>query len=192
MCAIPQTYSPENPLDMFFTDSVPIIPSFTDPIKPPITFPITISFPHLDLALNSTLSDSISQPQEPSSNLPKDHFISIPQQLLYSPEEILLPICLTLSTDSISNSISNHDHNKNPIPIYISAKKYKLVHLKVKPVIGELPDEFRIVRNIIDNPLKDLPTLPTDPPKFKPTRCYTQERRDKFDKAHPSFLWPPK
>ena len=66
MCPILQTYSPEYPLDMFFTDSIPIIPSFTDPIKSPITFLITIPFPHSDLALNLTLSDSISRPQEPS------------------------------------------------------------------------------------------------------------------------------
>ena len=47
MCPIPQTDSPEYPLDMFFTDFVPIIPSFTDPIKALITFPITISTPIL-------------------------------------------------------------------------------------------------------------------------------------------------
>ena len=100
----------------------------------------------------------------------------------------LLPIRLTLFTDFSSD----HDCNQNPIPIYISAtKKYKPVHLKVKPVIGALPDKFRIVRNIIGDPLKDLQTLLTNPPKFKPTGCYTQERKDKFDKAHPSFLWPP-
>ena len=176
------------PLRYFFTDSIPIIPSFTDLIKSLITFLITIPFPHSDLALNSTLSDSISQPQELNSNSSQEQFISIPWQLPYSPEEILLPICLTLFTDSISDSISNYD----PIPIYILAKKkYKLVHLKIKPVIGELPDKFRIVRNIIGNPLKDLPTLPTDPPKFKPTGCYTWEKKDKFDEVHPGFLWPP-
>ena len=64
-------------------------------------------------------------------------------------------------------------------------------YLKVKPVIGALPDKFRIVKNIIGDPLKDLPTLPTNPPKFKPMRCYTEERKDKCDKAHPGFLWPP-
>ena len=56
MCPIPQTYSLEYPLDMFFTNSIPIIPSLTDLIKTLITIPI----PHSDLALNSTLSNSIS------------------------------------------------------------------------------------------------------------------------------------
>ena len=78
MCPILQTDSPEYPLDMFFTDSIPIIPSFTDPIKAPITFLITIPIPHSNLALNLTLSNSISRPQEQSSNLSKDQFISIP------------------------------------------------------------------------------------------------------------------
>ena len=78
MCPIPETYSPENSLDMFFTGSVPIISSFTDPIKSP-----TIPFPHSNFTLILTLSDSISRPQEPSSNLPKDQFISIPCQLLF-------------------------------------------------------------------------------------------------------------
>ena len=55
-------YSPEYPLDMFFTDSIPIISSFTDPIKFPILLPITIPFPYLDLTLNLTLSNSNSQP----------------------------------------------------------------------------------------------------------------------------------
>ena len=85
-----------------------------------------------------------------------------------------------------------HFWSWNPIPIYISSKKkYKPVHLKVEPVIGALPDKFRIVRNIIGDPLKYLPTLLIDPPKFKPTGRYTQETKDKFDKAHHGFLWPP-
>ena len=78
MCPILQTYSPENPLDMFFTDSIPIIPSFTDLIKFSIPLLFTIPFPHLDLALNLTLPNSISRPQEPDPNSPEDQFISIP------------------------------------------------------------------------------------------------------------------
>ena len=196
MCPIPQTYSPEYPLDMFFTDSIPIPSSFTDLIKFLISLLITIPFSYLDLTLNLTLSDSNSWPHEPSSNLTKDQFISIPWQLLYSSEEILLPICLTLFTDLVSDFISDHvliNCNHNPIPIYISAKKkYKPVYLKFKPVIGELPDKFRIIRDIIGDPLKDLLIFPINHPEFKATRCYTKEWRDKFDEAHPGFLWLPK
>jgi hypothetical protein len=81
---------------------------------------------------------------------------SIPQHLIRSSDEFLLPICITNTPNRIFSE---------PIATYIAAKKkYKPVHLKVKPVIGELPDKFRIIRNIIGNPLKDLPTLPTNPP----------------------------
>ena len=74
---------------------------------------------------------------------------------------------------------------------YLSLKKkYKPVALKVKPVIGSLPERFRIIRDIKGDPLVDLPVLPTNPPKFKPTRRYTQEHKDLFNKAHPHFLLP--
>lgn len=45
-------------------------------------------------------------------------------------------------------------------------KKYKPVALKVKPIIGKLPDKFHIIRNIIGDLLKELPSLNTHPPPF--------------------------
>ena len=78
-------------------------------------------------------------------------------------------------------------------PIFMklaTKKKYKPVALKVKPVIGELPDKFRIVRRITGDPLQNLPMLPTNPPPFTPTGRYTQERKDLFDKLNPGFLLP--
>jgi hypothetical protein len=69
-------------------------------------------------------------------------------------------------------------------------KKYKPVTKKVCPVIGELPEKFQIEREIIGNPLNDLPVLNPNPPPFKPTDCYILERRNQLDKNHPgSFLW---
>jgi hypothetical protein len=48
-----------------------------------------------------------------------------------------------------------------PLLTYLTTKKkYKPIALKVKPVIGELLDKFRIIFNIISNPLQDLPILP--------------------------------
>ena len=70
----------------------------------------------------------------------------------------------------------------------MAKKKYKPVALKVKPIIGELPDKFRIIRNIIGDPLKDLPELNTHPPPFRPLGRYTQERKEFFDKNHKGFL----
>jgi hypothetical protein len=71
------------------------------------------------------------------------------------------------------------------------ARKYKPVARKIRPVIAELPDKFRIIRNIVGDPLEDLPTLSPNPPPFEPTGRYTAERRDIIDRVHPEgFLWP--
>ena len=67
-------------------------------------------------------------------------------------------------------------------------KKYKPVALKVKPVIADLPERYRIIRNIIGDPLADMPVLPTRPIAFKPCGRYTKERMELFDKANAGFL----
>src|SRR5271156_3425576 len=69
-------------------------------------------------------------------------------------------------------------------------KKYKPVARKIKPFIGELPGKFRIIRNIIGDPLEHLPSLPTRPPPFSPKGRYTQECKELFDKLNPGFLLP--
>ena len=53
--------------------------------------------------------------------------------------------------------------------------KYKPVALKTRPVVQELPAEFRIKREIIGDPLADMPKLSPNPPDFTPTGRYTQE-----------------
>ena len=94
-----------------------------------------------------------------------------------------------------------HDKNLQNFLMYIpeleitsihlkAAKKYKPVTLKIKPVLGELAEKFRIIRNIKGDPLEHLPTLNPNPPKFTPCSRYTQEHKDLFDKANESFLWP--
>jgi len=71
------------------------------------------------------------------------------------------------------------------------AKKYKPVALKVKPVLGTLPERFRIIREITGDPLKGLPKLPEHPLEFSPKGRYTAERKEKLDLGHISnFLWP--
>ena len=71
------------------------------------------------------------------------------------------------------------------------AKKYKPVALKVKPVLGTLPERFRIMREIVDDPLQGIPELPEHPPEFEPRGHYTLERKEKLDMAHKEgFLWP--
>ena len=79
-----------------------------------------------------------------------------------------------------------------PANVFISAKKkYKPVAQKVRPVVGTVPEQFRVVRNITGDPLSTIPTLPTHPPDFAPTGRYTIERQAACDAAHGGdFLWP--
>jgi hypothetical protein len=61
--------------------------------------------------------------------------------------------------------------------LFLSAKKKcKPITKKVCPVIGELPEKFRIERKIIGNPLDDLPVLNPNPPPFIPSDRYTLEQ----------------
>jgi hypothetical protein len=179
-------------------------PSIIDSIPIPFSIPFSSSFPsfYLDSTQFSIPSDSISNLISRPQGLPQDLFqdflqdiifnptpdysnsSSIPQHLICSSDEFLLPICITNTPNCVLSE---------PIATYIAAKKkYKPVHLKVKPVIGELPDKFRIIRNIIGNPLKDLLTLPTNSPWFRPTGCYTKECKEAFDTINDGFLWPSK
>ena len=66
---------------------------------------------------------------------------------------------------------------------------YKKVARRVKPVATTLPEEFRIVRREIPNPLDGMPVLPTHPPEFKPQGRYTMARRDELDVRRGGFLW---
>lgn len=97
----------------------------------------------------------------------------------------------------ISFSSPSRTGNPRPVPAFVTApiatkkqtkKKYKPVALKVKPIVGELPDKFRIVRNITGDPLANLPILDPNPPDFKPCGRYTQERKELFDKNNAGFL----
>jgi hypothetical protein len=63
-------------------------------------------------------------------------------------------------------------------------RKYKPVAKKVRAVLAELPEKYRITCNIVGKPLADMPTLSLNPPNFHPTGRYTAERRDIIDKAH--------
>ena len=61
----------------------------------------------------------------------------------------------------------------------------------MKPVLGTLPERFRITREIVGDPLQGMPNLPEHPPEFEPRGRYTLERKEKLDIAHEEgFLWP--
>jgi len=62
---------------------------------------------------------------------------------------------------------------------------------KIQPVFQDLPDKFRIIREIKGDPLDTLPKLDCTPPEFTPTGRYTAKRKEQFDKVHSGdFLWP--
>jgi hypothetical protein len=69
---------------------------------------------------------------------------------------------------------------------------YKPVTKKVCTVQTAMPPEFRITRQLPNDPLASMPTLPTHPPDFVPGVCFTQERADKLDLDPANWLWPDK
>ena len=113
----------------------------------------------------------------------------------HSTDQTSIP-SLQLSTDSPLhyplypvNSIS-HTNNASDTVATFAGRKYKPVAKKVRPVLAELPDKFRIIRNIKGDPLANMPTLSPNPPPYTPIGRYVAERRDIIDKAHPEgFLW---
>ena len=78
-----------------------------------------------------------------------------------------------------------------PVVSVYAGKKYKPVALKVKPVYTELPEQYRIKREIKGDPLEGMPSLNPNPPEFVPTGRYSKERMQDFEKVHKgNFLWP--
>jgi hypothetical protein len=109
------------------------------------------------------------------SNIPEHEFYPLTITRSIAPTETLVstPTYVTVPTTA-----------KKKLP----KKKYKPVALKVRPIIGDLPERYRIVRNIIGDPLANLPVLNPHPIAFRPCGRYTQERKDIFDKINAGFL----
>jgi hypothetical protein len=77
---------------------------------------------------------------------------------------------------------------KKPGVVY--KRKYRQVEDRIQPIVTQLPEGFRIVRNIIGDPLENMLVLPTHPPDFVPGLRYTQERYEKLKLNPDGFLWP--
>lgn len=82
------------------------------------------------------------------------------------------------------------EEKSEQVRVIFAGKKYKPVADKVHPIYTDLPDEYRIHREITGNPLEGMPPLNPNPPAWKPEGRYTEERRDAMDAAHGDFLWP--
>ena len=90
---------------------------------------------------------------------------------------------------SVEEELDNPDKPTQVVDCF--AKKYKPVALKVKLVLGTLPERFRITRGIIGDPLKNMPRLPERPPEFQTKGHYNLDHKEKLDAVHPlGFLWP--
>lgn len=95
----------------------------------------------------------------------------------------------TKKTNKTTEEIAQKHQNQS-ISIF-AGKSYEPMALRTKPIISDLPSRFRIIRKIVGDPLKDLPTLPTNPEPFVPTLRYSLERKEIIDKLHSDdLLWP--
>ena len=63
---------------------------------------------------------------------------------------------LLLHTHTVSVFIGSAFPNSTDLTSYVT-KKYKPVARKVRPIATQLPERYRIVQNIIGNPLERLP-----------------------------------
>ena len=115
---------------------------------------------------------------------------------LYAYKPSSTPLASTLPLSPVNKSLCDlstyyRSPPQTPLAILAAKKKYKPVALKIRPVMTELPERFRITRNILGDPLDTIPTLPKHPEPFRPHGRYTLERKEYIDKAHPGdFLWP--
>jgi hypothetical protein len=70
----------------------------------------------------------------------------------------------------------------------VFAAKYNPVALKTKPVYGELPEKYRIKRQIIGDPLTGMPGLIPNPVDYSPMGRYTTESMNLLmPRTDPSF-----
>ena len=135
-----------------------------------------------------------------STIIPFSEISSLP-----SPTDISLCYFEACDTNQCTNTRMSEDRNREhslrstctissndaPLATFAAKKKYKPVAQKVRPILDTLPSRFCIERNIIGDPLANLPTLSPHPPPFTLNGCYTEERRAKMDDLHSTdFLWP--
>jgi len=106
-------------------------------------------------------------------------------------QEIKMPETHRRQVISVEEGLDNLDEPTQKVNCF--AKKYKPVALKVKPVLGTLPERFRITREIIGDPLKNMARLPERPPEFQTKGRYNLDRKEKLNTIYPAgFLWPEK
>ena len=166
-----------------------------------------LRLPSSAIARPCVVTSPISNANQTSSVTSHAPSTSIPQPLqmpLETPRRVPNPLAYSLEQSGLhareipTASLTSNLGRAPAAPTYTAVtntvkkkgKKYKPVALKVRPVLGVLPDQFRIVRTILGDPLEHLPTLDSHPPDFKACGRYTAERREIFDKLNAGFLLP--
>jgi hypothetical protein len=170
---------------------------------------------HEDIMPKRVLSRTVSThvlieqvPDEVSSSVKLNmQSVNDETHVIRSPEEST-PLCIYLSACNFSDAKSStfdtatrtptdsstptSDHLAPYTDLFLSAKKkYQSIDEKVHPAIGNLPNKFRIERDIISNPLDDLPVLDPDSPPFITTDFYTLAQQPQPNPNYPgSFWWP--
>ena len=89
-----------------------------------------------------------------------------------SPTNSIIPQFLS-SIFSSTDSYFNLRPAVEGLRSVFTGKKYKPVAQKICAVLADLPEKFCIIRNIVGDPLADMPTLPKIPPPFEPSEQYT-------------------
>jgi len=90
----------------------------------------------------------------------------------------------------VQNKVVDQVEHQQEIEKAVVYTKYKPVAQKVKPLHADLPDKYRIIREIKGDPLENMLLLNPKPLEFKPTGRYTLERMEAMDKVHKEdFLW---
>ena len=144
---------------------------------------------------------------EYENKFPNSSTIIVFSEISSSPSLTDISLCYfeACDTNQCTNTRKHKDHyrkhsvrsmcmissNNTPLATFAAKKKYKPVARKVRPILDTLPSCFCIKRNIIGDPLTNLPTLSPHPPPFTPCGRYTEEGHTKMDDLHSTdFLWP--
>src|SRR6202789_734591 len=154
-----------------------------------------ISFDHSNSSI--TIEYTADIPDIDSSDTSNYHsYSSIVANLYLTASEQYATFLSTSTANPMhSSSIYSPSHISTSDSMYptlaASKKKYKPVAQKIRLVVADLPDRFRIIRKITGDPLADMAKLNPHPPPFSPTPRYSLQRKAIVDKNHPGdFLWP--
>lgn len=101
-------------------------------------------------------------------------------------EERIISTCQNCVPTSMTEVFEDY---RTAEEVSIKSFTYKKVANQIKPVATTLPEQFKIVRKIPNDPLADLLILPVSPPEFMPGKRYNLERKEKMAINKDQFLW---